>query len=277
MGELKRASAHVEATALLWAELVRCLERDRGLSDLASLRAWLSSPEAASVPTSPRRARAGARRPLSFPLPRPARLGLPDAPGVYRLLARGGQVLYVGKAASLQRRVNSYFQKRRHDNPDRTLELLTQVRDVAVTVTGSALEAALLESDEIKRRRPPYNRALRDRPGPWFVARDGGAAARWPDDEHPLGPLPAPDSLATLEALLAAPGAPVRARALGLPAELAPGPAIFDAGLALLRERQDLAAERSLAALLRAGNRLWPRLARERERETPSDEEVDEA
>jgi hypothetical protein len=74
------------------------------------------------------------------------------------MLDRKGRVLYVGKATSLKDRVNSYFRQRRLA-PDK-MELVTQVWDLDVTVTDSALEAALLETDEIKRLAPPYNHAL---------------------------------------------------------------------------------------------------------------------
>jgi DNA polymerase-3 subunit epsilon len=270
---LKRASSHVAATAVVWAELVRVLASDPGLDDLPSLRRWLveAAPELAG----------GRRRPLSYPLPRATRLALPDSPGVYRMLAGGGRVLYVGKAASLQRRVNGYYQKRRHENPERTLELLTQVRGLDVTVTSSALEAAMLESDEIKRLGPPYNRALRGRGGVWFARLDGSAAAPRPDDDHPLGPLPDPGALDALGSIAAL--GPVEvgdlttrtcARALGLlvPFEHEHGhdepfgrqrgveidPAVFATGLAALRERHGLGrAPGSLAPLLRAGARLW--------------------
>lgn len=74
----------------------------------------------------------------------------------------------------------------------------------------------------------------------------------------------------------AAPGAPARARALGLPDGLEIEPAIFDAGLALLRERHGLAAARSLAPLLRAGNLLWSRFERARVHESLASAEADE-
>jgi hypothetical protein len=58
--------------------------------------------------------------------------------------------------------VNSYFQSRRKHS-EHILEMLTQAKDLDVTVTGSALEAAVLESDEIKTFKPPYNMALREK------------------------------------------------------------------------------------------------------------------
>ena len=82
--------------------------------------------------------------------PRDVRLALPDGPGVYRMLRISGDVLYVGKATSLHHRVNSYFRKQKGIH-ERTLEMLSQARDLSFVVTESPLEAALLEPDEIKR------------------------------------------------------------------------------------------------------------------------------
>ncbi len=79
---------------------------------------------------------------------------------MYRFLRRSGDVLYVGKAASLRKRVAGHFAGRGAAG-ERGLELLTQVHDVDVTETASQVEAALLETDEIKRLDPPYNVQLR--------------------------------------------------------------------------------------------------------------------
>ena len=81
-------------------------------------------------------------------VPRDVRLSLPTAPGIYRMLRTDGSVLYVGKAASLHHRVNSYFRKQA-GVPERSLEMLSQARAISFDVTPSPLEAALLEPDEI--------------------------------------------------------------------------------------------------------------------------------
>jgi DNA polymerase-3 subunit epsilon len=117
------------------------------------------------------------------------------------MLRTSGDVLYVGKAISLKRRVNSYFQKQRGVS-ERLLEMLSQARDLDVTVTDSAIEAAILESDEIKRHAPPYNVALREEQrDAWFVRRDLHDASNRPDEQHCIGPLPSRRSLASLVAL----------------------------------------------------------------------------
>ncbi len=86
---------------------------------------------------------------------------LPDRPGVYLYKDVKGQIVYVGKAASLRGRVRSYFQaSRAHDA--KTDALVEQVADVDCIVTANELEALILESNLVKRHRPRYNIILRD-------------------------------------------------------------------------------------------------------------------
>lgn len=98
-------------------------------------------------------------------LDRPAHLStliknLPNLPGVYKMLGKNGDILYVGKAKSLKNRVSSYFAKH-HDHP-KTAALVARIWDVQVIVVRGETEALLLEQNLIKEHRPPYNVMLRD-------------------------------------------------------------------------------------------------------------------
>jgi len=83
----------------------------------------------------------------------------PDKPGVYLFRGARGEVLYVGKAVSLKNRVRSYFTGARSD---KVQALVGKTRDVECLVTGSEIEALILESNLIKEHRPRYNVVLKD-------------------------------------------------------------------------------------------------------------------
>jgi excinuclease ABC subunit C len=85
---------------------------------------------------------------------------LPAGPGVYRMLNRRGEALYVGKAKSLKRRVSSYTQLSRL--PRRLQRMVAETAGLEVVETASEVEALLLESNLIKRLMPRYNVLLRD-------------------------------------------------------------------------------------------------------------------
>ncbi len=85
---------------------------------------------------------------------------LPGSPGVYRMLDRKGDALYVGKARNLRRRVAAYTQVGKQ--PLRLLRMIAATRSMEFVVTRSEVEALLLEANLIKRLRPRYNVLLRD-------------------------------------------------------------------------------------------------------------------
>ena len=95
---------------------------------------------------------------------------LPRKPGVYRMIAADGEVLYVGKARFLRSRVAAYTQPTRLDN--RLLRMVSGTKTMEFSVTGSEAEALLLENNLIKRFKPRFNVLLRDdKSFPYIVIR----------------------------------------------------------------------------------------------------------
>lgn len=86
---------------------------------------------------------------------------LSNKPGVYQMFNVKGELLYVGKAKNLKKRVASYFVNRNNHTP-KTTHMVAQIFDIQVIVTETELEALLLESNLIKQHHPRYNILLRD-------------------------------------------------------------------------------------------------------------------
>lgn len=81
-------------------------------------------------------------------------------PGVYQMLGKNGEILYIGKAKDLKKRISSYFSSRAKD--PKTLSLVENIKDIDFTITHTENEAVLLECNLIKKYHPRYNVLLRD-------------------------------------------------------------------------------------------------------------------
>ena len=226
----RRSLGHVEATAFVWRRLCGDLAT-RGILSWEALQDWLAE----RAPARPR------VKKNKYPLPPDRYKSLPDRPGVYRFLRSNGDVLYVGKATSLKKRVTSHFVGR--GGAQQAPEMLTQVSDIQISVAASPLEAALLENEVIKTLRPPYNVQLTATdPRVWFSTRGFDAGSVRPDQEFTVGPLPSEYSLRPLGALMAlASGAPstssLRSTAVGVSALWTPDQTVFAAGWSVFTAR----------------------------------------
>ena len=255
--EFKRSADHAVATAFIWQNMVRLLNASCGISDLDALIDWL-----AVTKPAPRSNR-------SFPMAAGLRQRLPDKPGIYRMLRANGDLLYVGKAKSLKQRVNSYFRpKTRH--AEHILEMLTQAWELDVTLTGSALEAAIFESDEIKQHSPPYNIALRRQQRQLvFCTRDFARHAPIAHKVYPVGPLPAGKIIEALAAfgwwlrdgvqIAGDPDNGIGSKLLALPPEYAPEINCLKEGFEIFRQRHRsrLKNQAPLRFLTALGAKLW--------------------
>ena len=87
-------------------------------------------------------------------------LNLPDSPGCYQYLDDNGNIIYVGKAKNLKRRVSSYFNKEQQSL--KTKLLVAKIADIKYVVVNSEADALLLENNLIKQHKPRYNVLLKD-------------------------------------------------------------------------------------------------------------------
>ena len=85
---------------------------------------------------------------------------IPEQPGVYQYFDADGQIIYVGKAKNLHRRVNSYFNKDHQSS--KTRQLVAHIADIRYVVVDSEQDAFLLENNLIKQYQPRYNILLKD-------------------------------------------------------------------------------------------------------------------
>jgi DNA polymerase-3 subunit epsilon len=229
----RRSLGHVQATGFVWHKFREEL-LTRGVTTWEELQGFLAERPAPKSRREP-------GKQAKYPIDSERYRTLPNQPGVYRFLRSNGDVLYVGKAASLKKRVGSHFRGRA--GTPLAPEMLTQVSDISVTIVESALEAALLENDTIKTLRPPYNTQLTVKDVPvWYDTRTFDHALSAPNEEHPIGPLPSELSLRPLAALIelmsgTPPNALLRSQAVGVSALFTPDEAVFSAGWAELGRR----------------------------------------
>ena len=85
---------------------------------------------------------------------------IPESPGVYQYFDKEGQIIYVGKAKNLHRRVNSYFNKDHQSS--KTRQLVAHIVDIRYVVVDNEQDAFLLENNLIKQYKPKYNILLKD-------------------------------------------------------------------------------------------------------------------
>lgn len=131
---------------------------------------------------------------------------LPDKPGVYQYFDTNGNIIYVGKAKNIRKRVTSYFVKN-HDTR-KTTHLVRRIADIHYIVVDSETEAFLLENNLIKQHQPKYNIQLKDdKTYPWIVIKKEAFPRVFPtrqyikDGSRYYGPYPSGRVMHTLLSL----------------------------------------------------------------------------
>ena len=96
---------------------------------------------------------------------------IPTDPGVYQYFDDKGEIIYVGKAKNLKRRVSSYFNKQQQSGKVKVL--VSRIADIKFTVVANEMEALLLENNFIKQYKPRYNILLKDdKTYPWICVKN---------------------------------------------------------------------------------------------------------
>jgi hypothetical protein len=145
--------------------------------------------------------------------------------------------------------------------------MLSQAQNLSFSETGTALESAVRESDEIKSLSPPYNRALRE--DDRTIVFYSGDLSKWrskPDRDHPLGPFPSNIRMDALAGLMDLMNGKIRRfpprfiqKVLAVPPEYTPGTSCFEEGLAAFKKEflHQVDAGLSLSRILALGARFW--------------------
>ena len=96
---------------------------------------------------------------------------LTGSPGVYKFLDDSDNVIYVGKAKNLRKRVRSYFTGKKSD--EKTRSLVTNIKDISIILVETESDALLLENNLIKKFKPKYNILLKDgKSYPWICIKN---------------------------------------------------------------------------------------------------------
>lgn len=252
-----RASSHVDTTIQVWLGIVRELET-RAIHNAETLAEQMSVKKPKKKTD---------KKSFEYRMPREKRLQFPDQPGIYKMFSKGGQILYVGKATSLKSRVNSYF-RGGTTKDKRKQELMAQVWDIEVVECRSPLEAALLESDEIKKWMPRYNVALRESRRPIvYFDRDFSSLSVVRNVQHPIGPFKGKERLDQLIDFFES----LKSGELGQPFWDFVEPDLIEQGWLIFRERHalNIASLQSIREMLAVGMIL----IRKSKRSDGSDEE----
>jgi DNA polymerase-3 subunit epsilon len=274
--QMRRASHHTAATAFIWQSLIPVLKKTDNITTMDALIRWLANTDR------------GTSKSRAYPMKDSLRRNIPDRSGIYIMRRRNGDVLYVGKAASLKQRVRSYFQKKT-GHAEHILEMLSQAQDLDYTQTLSALEAAMLETDMIKALSPPYNISLKQGSRDvCFYTQGLDACNSRPTLKYCTGPVLSNDLFDGLHFLksLMKTGNPDISSAgpffiPGLLAEYQPDHDTFAEGLAIFRDtyKTFLGDDVNISGLLQIGSFVWREKLKNKEEEEAadlSDEGIDE-
>ncbi len=130
---------------------------------------------------------------------------LSEGPGVYRFLNKNNEIIYIGKAKNLKKRVSSYFSTGRLQSY-RIRHMVDNICDIQYTVTNNEIEALLLENNLIKNYQPRYNILLKDgKTYPYICIKNErfprvfSTRQKWDDGSRYYGPYP---SVSTLKSIL---------------------------------------------------------------------------